>query len=245
MIQCWPGGPANGLADKVDTVLAYDKRSGHLATWGFTADANNPDFRIEENFKQFLDPEYRDRHPKAPSLENARQWYVDYLASIYQSISRYFGDTIPRWNAMRVEFVFSVPTTWKDPGMIEIMRQLIRVAGFGQNPQHRNEISLTDAEAAGVRAAKGLYEKGTVFLMCDAGGGTTDINTLKVTSTEIGHIELEPLSYVEGVAIGSILIDSHVQNFLKGTSRDYASISRSRGRYRGTSNDETRSIRKF
>jgi hypothetical protein len=150
-------------------VLAYNKHSGHLDTWGFTADPYNPDFRIEENFKLFLDPEYRDGSPNAPSLQQARQWYIDYLACIYQSINRYFGETIPRWNTRHVEFVFSVPTTWKDPSMIETTKELIKSAGFGQKPQHRVDISLTEAEAAGACVAKAYYEKDDVFLVCDAG----------------------------------------------------------------------------
>ena len=196
-------------------MLAYDKRSGRLLTWGFTADPHNPDFRIEENFKLFLDPEFRDGSPSAPTLQNAQQWYVDYLASIYHAINRYFAERIPRWTNKNVEFLFSVPTTWKDPSMIERTKLMIKNAGFGQNPQHRVDISLTEAEAAGASVAKGLYEKGDVFLVCDAGGGTTDVNILKVTSTESGRTELEPLSHVEGVAIGSTLIDFHVENFLR------------------------------
>lgn len=214
-IQHWPGTPGNGLADKVDTVLAYDKRNGHLLTWGFTADPHNPDFRIEENFKLFLDPEYRDDSPNAPTLANAQQWYVDYLASIYHCINRHFDERIPRWTNKNVEFLFSVPTTWKDPSMIEMMKHMIKGAGFGHKPQHKVEISLTEAEAAGASVAKGLYEKGDVFLVCDAGGGTTDVNILKVTSTEMGRTELEPLSHVEGEAIGSTLIDYQVEKFVK------------------------------
>lgn len=198
-----------------DTVLAYDKGSGHFVTWGFTVDPYNPDLRIEENFKLFLDPEYRDGSPNAPSLESSRQWYIDYLASLYSSINRYFSKTIPRWNTRHVEFFFSVPTTWKYPSMIEITKQLFNNAGFGQNPQHRYDIWLTEAEAAGSSVAKGLYEKGDVFLVCDAGGGTTDVNVLKVTSTEMGFSELEPLSHVEGVAFGSTLINFQVENFLR------------------------------
>ena len=39
-----------------------------------------------------------------------------------------------------------------------------------------------------------------------AGGGTTDVNLLKVKSLD-GKIELQPLDHVEGVAVGSTLID--------------------------------------
>lgn len=53
--------------------------------------------------------------------------------------------------------------------MIETTKHLIKSAGFGQNPQHRVDISLTEAEAAGACVAKAYYEKDDVFLVCDAG----------------------------------------------------------------------------
>lgn len=41
------------------------------------------------------------------------------------------------------------------------------------------------------------------------------MNILKVIATEMGHTELEPLSHVEGEAIGSTLIDFRVENFVR------------------------------
>jgi molecular chaperone DnaK (HSP70) len=177
-------------------------------------DPDNHDHRIEELFKLYLDPGYRDGFRNAPTLEEARRWFTDFLACVYRSITRYFSETIPRWHTRNVEFVFSVPTTWKDPAKIAETEQLIRNAGFGKEDGHVVEISLTEAEAAAVYVSKQQYEKGDIFLVCDAGGGTTDVNILRLSESNLGQTELEPLSYVEGQPIGSTLIDFRVQKLI-------------------------------
>ena len=109
----------------------------------------------------------------------------------------------------------STPTTWKSPNLIAILEQAIKDAGFGKRSSHHHvNISLTEAEAAAVYASKQHYEQGDVFLVCDAGGGTTDLNILKMASATYGQTELMPLSWVEGEAIGSTLIDFRVQKML-------------------------------
>jgi len=101
--------------------------------------------------------------------------------------------------------------------MIEETKQVIREAGFGstQISNHRMEVTLTEAEAAAVYVAKSQYKRGDVFLVCDAGGGTTDVNILKVVSADPGKTQLEPLSCVQGKAIGSTLIDFKVERLLE------------------------------
>jgi hypothetical protein len=213
-IQHWPDATGTGLSDKVSTAISYDVETDQVVTWGFTVDPDNPNFRIEENFKLYLDPAYRDEFHSAPSLEEARRWFTDFLSCVYKSITQHFAETIPRWRMRKVEFVFSVPTTWKDPAMIAETEQLIRKAGFGKEHGHAVEISLTEAEAAAVYASKQQYEKGDVFLVCDAGGGTTDVNILKTAESNAGQIELEPLSCVEGQPIGSTLINFKVEKLI-------------------------------
>ena len=98
--------------------------------------------------------------------------------------------------------------------MVAETEQLIRNAGFGKADRHMVEISLTEAEAAAVYVSKQQYEKGDVFLVCDAGGGTTDVNILRVSESNVGQTELEPLSYVEGQTIGSTLINFRVEKLI-------------------------------
>jgi hypothetical protein len=215
-IQNWPGNPRGGIADKVDTKISYDA-TGKIVNWGFMVDAslNSQNQRYEELFKLYLDPDFKDPYEGAPSFQEARIWFTDYLSCVYRAVTRHLNDTIPRYSSKHVEFRFSVPTTWKNPAMIAETEQLIRNAGFGgMSPNHTVEIALTEAEAAAVYASKQQYEEGEVFLVCDAGGGTSDVNILKVVSSGIGQTELEPLSWVEGRAIGSTLIDFRVEKLI-------------------------------
>jgi hypothetical protein len=148
----------------------------------------------------FLDPNYKDYSGHAPTTEEARTWFRDYLRCIYQEFNRFFDETYPYWRSENVDFVFSVPTTWKDPAMVAQIEKLIKEAGFAETPRQHVKISLTEAEAAAVYAAKHEYREGDVFLVCDAGGGTTDINMLKLITAGRGRgkMELRPLSCVQG-----------------------------------------------
>ena len=110
--------------------------------------------------------------------------------------------------------MFSVPTTWKNPAMIAETEQLIRNAGFGREQNHNLEITLTEAEAVAVYASKNQYQKGDVFLVCDAGEGTTDVNIFKMTSADMGHRGAQLLLWIEGSPIGSTLIDFKVEKLL-------------------------------
>jgi molecular chaperone DnaK (HSP70) len=215
-IQHWPGNLRGGIADKVDTKTAYDDQ-GRVTAWGFMVDAvaERQNHRCEELFKLYLDPEFEDPYNESPSLQEARMYFKDYLKCIHQAVVQYLGDVIPAFERKKVEFRFSVPTTWKNPAMIAETEQLIRNAGFGRdNPKHAAEITLTEAEAAAVYASKQQYAVGETYLVCDAGGGTSDINILKVVSSGIGQTELEPLTWVEGKAIGSTLIDFRVEKLI-------------------------------
>jgi len=202
------------MRNKVDTAIGYRVDSRGQQTWGFVCDEDDDAFEINTLFKLHLDPKYKDVSSYAPAHDEAQEWYRDYLASLYHYIMRFFADRIPHFEAKNLEFVFSVPTTWKDPGMIADIERLIRSAGYGKQENQKVSVSLTEAEAAAVYASKQLMQKGDVFLVCDCGGGTTDINVLKVTSSAISKTQLEPLLCNEGVAIGSTLIDFKVKKML-------------------------------
>ena len=236
--QHWPGKMINELANKVPTVLQYESGSNVARRWGFLCDQDSLDPNIVELFKLHLDPSFRgDPRPDAPTLQQAQQWFQDYLRGIHDHIANTFSDSIPRWRTLTAEFVFSVPTTWKNPSMIAETERLIKNAGFGgdgTSPRsHRATIGLTEAEAAAVYASKQQYEKDDVVLVCDAGGGTTDVNVLKLMSSGAEPTRLQQLSWVEGRPIGSTSIDmdfhrlivtrlSHIRDRLAGDLEDLA-----------------------
>jgi hypothetical protein len=80
------------------------------------------------------------------------------------------------WNDARIEFIFSVPTTWKPHPTVERFRSITEKAGFGKSPNHTSSIGLTEAEAAAVhmsRESPAIFKEREILLVCDAGGGTT------------------------------------------------------------------------
>lgn len=214
-IQNWPSREANNLADKVATQISYDQQTGEVTAWGFLCDTRDVEVRTERWFKLYLDPVYRDRFPAAPAIQEARTWYKDYLACIYEATTTHLWEIHPRFMSKQIEFLFSVPTTWRDPAMIATTTKLIEEAGFGQGPNQVARISLTEAEAAAVITAQQQFVTGEVILVCDAGGGTTDVNVLKLVSTGRGQTELLPLTWVEGREIGSKLLDFKIQKLIE------------------------------
>ena len=158
-IQHWPGKMINELANKVPTSLQYKENSKDVKAWGFLCDLEQEDADILTCFKLHLDPTYPDTRPDAPSPGQARKWFQDYLRCIHDHIEHTFSESFPHWKIQKTEFVFSVPTTWKNPSMIAETERMIKKAGFGADgSNHRAGIGLTEAEAAAVYASKQQFE---------------------------------------------------------------------------------------
>ncbi|OQD84112.1 hypothetical protein PENANT_c014G07146 [Penicillium antarcticum] len=108
----------------------------------------------------------------------------------------------------------AVPTTWKDVRMVEETRRLLENAINAKTPNHRAFIGLTEAEAAAVYAGNEHYNADDTILICDAGGGTTDVNVLKLMSSRGEPTRLEQLGHVEGQPIGSVFIDRKMHQLI-------------------------------
>ena len=83
--------------------------------------------------------------------------YTDYFQFLYRSIeARLKGELASRWEDAKIEFIFSVPTTWKPNPTVERFKKIIASAGFGSCPSHIASIGLTEAEAAAVHTARSM-----------------------------------------------------------------------------------------
>ncbi|KAK7743088.1 hypothetical protein SLS53_004173, partial [Cytospora paraplurivora] len=115
------------------------------------------------------------------------------------------------WNDLAVEFIFSVPTTWRSLEIINAFKAAVRAAGFGsEGPRHSATVELTESEAAAVATIKSTavrFERDDIFLSVDAGGGTTDFALMQVVEAREPFPALRQLTQVDGVGIGSTLID--------------------------------------
>ncbi|KAJ5084562.1 hypothetical protein NUU61_009141 [Penicillium alfredii] len=212
-IQRWPGKLPGELTNKVQTCIEYAPGASSPKGWGYSCNQDNPDADIKEFFKLHLAPLYRDNHLQGPSRLEAQKWFQDYIGSIYKHVVTHLNNTVPLFESRKVEFLFSVPTTWKDVRMIEETKAVIEGAVNANCPNHKAFIGLTEAEAAAVYACKQHYQKNDIILICDAGGGTTDVNVLRLLSAR-EPTKLEQLSSVEGRPIGSVFVDRHAHRVI-------------------------------
>jgi hypothetical protein len=210
--------------NKVPTVVVYDTENGknYLSTWGFQSEAvteTASEYKeYKEWFKTCLDPDrLREQQLKDPEsaprcIEDVEMWYEDYLRQMYEYLTRKLGEELAgtTWEEARIEFIFSVPTTWAPIPTVENFKRIVAKSGFGSHATHVVSIGLTEAEAAAVHVsteAPGIFRENEILMVCDAGGGTTDLSVLMVTGTINQAINLQQLDVVFGETIGSAAID--------------------------------------
>ncbi|QSS60708.1 hypothetical protein I7I51_05509 [Histoplasma capsulatum] len=208
-VNRWPG--TTEIANKVPTKLWYQAGCRKPISWGFDEpDELHPGMDVVDCFKLYLDPDFN-------FANNAEMF----------------------WTHEDVQTCF--PTTWQNPKVVDAFCGIVRSSGFGDCEAHSVEIKLNEAAAAAAYSAKTFrhqravqyregsrelpprkekpLEAGSVILICDAGGGTTDVAVLKVSSIEKYTVrgqredvlQLEQLDYVSGKPFGSVQIDQAFQ----------------------------------
>ncbi|EGX90490.1 Hsp70 family chaperone [Cordyceps militaris CM01] len=236
VINDWPGSADRGER-KVPTKLMYNPDGTLSSWGYLCADDEDLEYQTDgdhqqaavatktrrEFFKMFVDSEnlvtaQEQGVAQAPkTTEEAQQYAADFLGEVYRHVKRSvemqvgLGRVAGGWAGSAVDFLFSVPTTWTRMETINAFKGVIRRAGFGvEGPRHSAQIDLTEAEAAAVATLKTSalrFRPGSLFLTVDAGGGTTDLSLMRVTSVDADCPQMAQLAAVKGVGIGSALID--------------------------------------
>lgn len=223
VISDWPGS-GDRAERKVPTTLVYHA-NGALSSWGFMCaddDDGTPGKTRREFFKIFMEADtlasaQEQGLASAPaSTLEAQQFVTDYLRQIYAHVKESVEIAIGwrhsgGWTDKAVEFLFSVPTTWTSLSVVNTFKDVIRNAGFGvEGLRHSAQVDLTEAEAAAVATLKMSpveFIMGSLFLTVDAGGGTTDLALMQVTSANQQIPQMSSLNPVSGVGIGATVID--------------------------------------
>jgi hypothetical protein len=156
-----------------------------LSSWGYLTnleDHSNPRTSFHEWFKIYLDRnEYnkaREIDPAAvpKSHQDVRKFYRDFLRKLCSYIEEQLEDLVNTWRTARIEFSFSVPTTWTAVGVTKDFEKLVREAGFGEGPAHSVSVGLTEAEAAAVYTFKtqaACYNVSRIAIYCHFPADTT------------------------------------------------------------------------
>ncbi|CZR70252.1 uncharacterized protein PAC_20153 [Phialocephala subalpina] len=223
VIQNWPG--SNTIVNKVPTKLVYAAAEIDIRYWGMEC----PDLQSLEGataiidvFKFFLDRSHVEKFRRVPpaafKLENVKMWYADFLTALHGHIMRHLREQLRvDFDSTSVEFIFSIPTSWKgDDLLVGRFRELVEKSGFGNNGNVVME--MTEAEAAAVFTAKihqHNFQEGDVFMVLDAGGGTTDMCVLKVKRVQEDMVELQNLAKPKDLPVGSVRIDEIFEDRVK------------------------------
>ncbi|KAK6358567.1 hypothetical protein TWF730_007894 [Orbilia blumenaviensis] len=137
----------------------------------------------------------------------------DFLQLLYYHMRLTFTDEGLRSDDMEYSILFTVPAQF-EVLEVEKFRSLVKATGFGV---HTISVSLREPEAAilytlshGVRS---LMPIGKCIILCDAGGGTVDIASYKVTA-HVPTTKVEQINIVTGRPCGSMNIDLAFKRFL-------------------------------
>jgi hypothetical protein len=187
---------------------------------------NNPTREYCDWFKTFLDPtvlaqaQLKDPKNCPKSQADVDQWTEDYMRLLFQHIESKLSQELESvnkpWPTANIEFVFSVPTTWP-LATVEKFKTIASRAGFASHPRHTLNIGLTEAEAAAVYVsveAQVMFAENQVLLVCDAGGGTTDLSVMRVSGLQRDLPVLKQLDVVNGRNIGSAQIDQAFEDMV-------------------------------
>ena len=228
VIHNWPG-VASKNEQKVHTCLVYNADSS-LSSWGSLCEEEDDldEKQKREFFKIFLDKQTLELARQAGisqapgSIAEAQKLVSDFLRQVYlhvkSTVELHTGIGHVGWQNLVVEFIFSVPTTWRTHDIINTFKDTIWTAGFGaESPRHKATVELTESEAAAVGTVKSStvgFQAGDVFLCIDAGGGTTDFALMEVVEAREPFPLLSQRSQVDGIGIGSALIDQAFVSYI-------------------------------
>lgn len=207
------------------TRLVYG-RDHKVAKWGFLCEDEDGEEvdDVFEFFKIYLDQDSIDEAHRngvrdiPATIEDTKRLITDYLEQVYAQIKRSVEANVGPWKDMKVEFVFSIPTTWRALSITTDFERAVRAAGFGGEFNHTAKLELTEAEAAAVYVAGNpqvRFTSGDILLVCDAGGGTTDLGLIQVVDQNPNIPALNQVAAVQGVGIGSTMIDRAFESLIQ------------------------------
>jgi len=212
---------SNGSIPSTATGAPNGQSTGANIKWGFQFKPEEPRLRC---IKLFLDRNQKLPHFVSP-LETAAQLrkydrnvmdaVSDYLTQMYKhtmdTLTRRYGESF--MSTTKVEFVLTVPAVWSDAAKNATLVAAER-AGMG----NRHDLRLiSEPEAAAVYTLKAIQPNhlkvGDNFIVCDAGGGTVDLISYKIT--QISPLRVEESAVGTGGLCGSAFLNYRFEDHVR------------------------------
>ncbi|KAI9769907.1 MAG: hypothetical protein M1839_003308 [Geoglossum umbratile] len=161
-------------------------------------------------------PAKLDEEPHAD--KKARDLTIDYLTKLrkhvvnHLSSSSYIGNDT--FNTRRQEWVITVPAIWSQDAK-NMTRACAEAAGIG-GPS-RNLVVISEPEAAAAYVFQKMdtskLKVGDSIIVCDAGGGTVDLITYKITRLP-PNLHVEESGICTGGKCGSVFLNRVFENWV-------------------------------
>ncbi|KAI9868850.1 MAG: hypothetical protein M1813_004701 [Trichoglossum hirsutum] len=193
--------------------------------WGFEVQ-DDPD-RVSIP-KLFLDPGQLETAQRLARIfavagtlspEDLTRGITKYLGSLLEHAMDHM---LAKWgkefvNQTPKEFVLSVPAIWSDQAKAKTMDCALN-AGFGGKNKEINVRLISEPEAAAVYTITTLpdcsLQLNDTFLICDAGGGTVDLTTYRISVLQ-PSVGVEEVSIGDGGLCGSVTLDFRFREFIQ------------------------------
>ncbi|EPS44837.1 hypothetical protein H072_1154 [Dactylellina haptotyla CBS 200.50] len=215
----WPG--ARGQFNKVPTIISYEldtRQKWVPKAFGFAAESAPAGQRCSM-FKMCWDEEEDEGVEPEPWQtwvrlgKSVAEVVKDYVQLLYEHMLSTFIDQGLSPENITYNVLFTVPAQF-EVLEVERFKSIVSSTGFGK---HTMSVSLREPEAAILytinHGMKPLMPAGQCIVLCDAGGGTVDIASYKVTEL-YPKVKIEQVDIVNGAPCGSVIIDRNFKNFL-------------------------------
>ncbi|CAG7943854.1 unnamed protein product [Penicillium salamii] len=223
IIQSWPGD-GNKTTEKVPTLLAY--RGSKLA-WGHQVErsGNRPVDTIE-GVKLLLDErqtyQFKPASISKRIIQKMNKTPVDVVADYLERLVAHSMEVLNRrfstaLQTMELQYLLTVPAVWSD----KAKDATLRAAHLAKIPASALTL-LAEPEAAAVYAIQTIQPNSIklndCLVVCDAGGGTVDIITYRITQTE--PLRFSEVTEGTGAVCGSVMLDVRFEELLRRIYQD-------------------------
>ncbi|RPB00669.1 hypothetical protein L873DRAFT_1827566 [Choiromyces venosus 120613-1] len=177
---------------------------------------------------------------------------TDYLGALkshtVQTLERRLGKEVVQKS--KVEYVLTVPAVWSDKARQMTMEAAIRAGlGVGAEEGETGLLKLiTEPEGAAEYALRSIQPNsmkvGDCFVVCDAGGGTVDLISYRISS--LIPLQLNEVAIGTGALCGAVYLDRRFEDFIsKRIGRDKFDAMDHRARFQMNQFWETYVKREF
>ncbi|KAJ5633351.1 hypothetical protein N7490_009690 [Penicillium lividum] len=214
VIQEWPG-KGNSTSQKAPTIISYENDE---IRWGYEVNDMKAAIR---GVKLLLDSSQVVRWvPAAESerlISDLRKEPVNIAGDYMRKMVSHIADVLDRrgmgdlLNTLDVQYVLTTPGVWSDKAK-DLTMHAAHLAGI----RNSQLTLLSEPEAAAVYSIRAIQPnsmaKGDCFIVCDAGGGTVDLITYRITRTE--PLRMEEVTKGTGEVCGSVMLDERFEEYI-------------------------------